>query len=913
MEQTIRQMWADRTLVNQALVSEVENGFAIMTPEDFVMIGPVCRRNQITEAVNPHLIEFVWPDGSHTDFEVTVNLKVVNILTCFGVPEYLQKLWGFRAVGDNRIFRDQDEIDATFRQYIWIFLPNAPDCEVQHTQIDTATDTWKPISPTLPWIDQDEKQSEMQWFPTSFVLSSGQSMVVDMPETHTVIQIVEIFESPDPEKTIRAFVKDAEIDMFLQIKQFQHDTIYFRRFGNSESSDIPRQNQSLKRLDLILTNGNRVQVEMNLNRTIDQLIATVETMSDGDAFYACVEGRKIESNTKLSQVPVGEMTICKSLKRKAVCDFTNLEVRTLDGSTRIIPTTGRGTIRDALIEAAFPLALIQKLRPTCQGRMVSIDSQIDQLQTSHVVLRAFPLCGGAPKENQAPLMTDPWASFKATTSTNNNAMGGNTRWDQLLLEQDHPWHNKDGQRVKQVSILQLGPKVGGVAFGTRNNLSMLSNFQPTVPTLILLPGLKDNASYDPSLKAMMMPPQQVIVHEPSGKQYKRIVVPLVLKGEFIFKISSQPLATAPTTKFAELVLEVHETLVNASVVQNIHDQPLEFFRKHVSTLPVAMKELSIYSYRKVKGKDGISIHQVLMKAPEDNRKGLLALSGRSEVFVRQFLQRDEETDHSLLPKYWTITSQDLKQVIQLGNALDKAFAGVALTTKGLAIRAMNASLAEARSAILQEDVRFTGRNRHVVTRYFFLAQGYPFGVTHEAIIESMYEAIKMEVAPLRSFKLAGMITWIVGFGAPPTKLQFVIGFGADTFEILLTKQEDQKGQVRNNKKRDNGAPKKDFGKNNGMQSAARQPANSPPIVTTSMGTKDIDTEHRLSALEGKVSGLETSHKTLASKVDNRFDDISSQLQKVLQAVTQGPSNNGRARDQNGPTGETPPPKIQRGS
>ena len=915
-EQTINRMWADRTLVNRAVVIDNENGFAILTPDDFLMIGPICRYNQITEDNNPQLIAFVWPDGSHTQVEYQQDQTVKDIFAFFGVPEYLHKMWGFRALGDDRIIHGSECFDNSNKLYEWVFLPNAPEKEIKSTVIDTPTVNQQPISPTLPWTSHDPKQDDLKWIAKNVHLSSGDMINIEVPETYTLYEVGEIFDGPDPEKTLKVFAQNEEIDIFLQIKHVKGDAISFKRFGNSQSSQTMHEHTLLKKVDLILTNGSLVQVEMNPNRSVDQLIATVESMNDGCTYIASVKGKTISHDTSLANLPVGEMKICKSLKRKADdFIFTNLEVRTLDGSTRIIPTTRSGTIKEALLEAAFPIGLIQKLRPTCQGKIVSIDARIDQLQTSHIVLRAFPLCGGAPKNVTDPFtVNDPWASFKATTSSNNNAMGGNTRWDQLLLEADHPWHTKDGNRVKQVSILQLGPKVGGVAFGTRNNLSMMTNFQPTLPTLILLPGLKDNASYDPSLKTMMMPSQQVVVKEPNGKQYKRIVIPLVLKGEFIYKLSSEPLATAPSTDFAELVLEVHEALVNDSIVKSIKEHPLEFFRKHMSTIPVAMKELSIYSYRKIQGKDGLFIHQVLMKIPEDNRKGLLTCSGCGEVFARQFLQKDEQTDHSLLPKYWTITSQDLKQVMQLGQALNTAFAGIALTSKGLAIRAMNASLAEARSAILQDDVRFTDRNRHVVTRHFFLAQGFPFGVSHEAIVESIFEAIKIAAVPLRSFKLAGMITWIVGFDSIPAKLQFVIAFGTETHEILLTKQEDQKPNAKNGRKKDGGNAKKDFSKPTGMASASKKPMNNPPIVTTSMGTKDADTEHRLAALEGKVQGLETSHKTLASKVDNRFDDISSQLQKVLQAVTQGPSvTHSRGRENTAPTGETPPPKVQRGS
>ena len=162
VEQSINQMWADRTLVNQAMVVENESGFAILTPNDFLMIGPICRYNQITESCNPHLIAFTWPDGSHTDVEIAPDQSVREILVQFGVPDHLLKLWGFRARCDGRIFQGEEVIDRQCKTYKWVFLPNAPECEIQCTLIDTVSATHQPISPTLPWTGGGNQQSKAE-------------------------------------------------------------------------------------------------------------------------------------------------------------------------------------------------------------------------------------------------------------------------------------------------------------------------------------------------------------------------------------------------------------------------------------------------------------------------------------------------------------------------------------------------------------------------------------------------------------------------------------------------------------------------------------------------------------------------------------------------------------------------------
>ena len=116
-------------------------------------------------------------------------------------------------------------------------------------------------------------------------------------------------------------------------------------------------------------------------------------------------------------------------------------------------------------------------------------------------------------------------------------MGGAARWDQLELLKDHPWHLKGGERIPQVKLLQMGPQVGGVAFATKHAIHQAISFQATKPTLLLLPGLKDGAKYEGEFFSKLMPPQQIIVQEPSGKQYKRIVIPLAIFGEFEFKVA----------------------------------------------------------------------------------------------------------------------------------------------------------------------------------------------------------------------------------------------------------------------------------------------------------------------------------------------------------------------------------------
>lgn len=77
----------------------------------------------------------------------------------------------------------------------------------------------------------------------------------------------------------------------------------------------------------------------------------------------------------------------------------------------------------------------------------------------------------------------------------------------------------------------------------------------------------------------------------------------------------------------------------------------------------------------------------------------------------------------------------------LSPTIGTSFRGIALTSKGLAVRALNSGLADARQAVLPSDIRYTSENRHVVPKFFYLCQGLPFEISHESLIKATLEAI----------------------------------------------------------------------------------------------------------------------------------------------------------------------------
>ena len=616
--------------------------------------------------------------------------------------------------------------------------------------------------------------------------------------------------------------------------------------------------------------GETIEVEMFDQRTIREAVCIVDPEVQ-PGFKTTVDGKDVDPGTPLAFLSSFEIVVGNPLKRKTPPDqHAMLEIVNLSGNTTFVPTFHSQSIREALKAAAFADQLIRHFVPESNGKRVHLDDRIESLPSPHVRLRAFPLKGGGGKgggKQQADvLMTDPWANFKANSAAGSNAMGGSARWDQLELPPNHQWFIKGGDRISQVKVLQLGPQVGGVAFATKHAISQHLQFQPVKPTLLLLPGLKEGAKYDEPFANKLLQPQQIVVQEPSGKQYKRIVIPLALHGDFEFKMTDHPkAASVATSNFAELVVELHSGVANPQTLEQIKEHPLEFFRKHVASLQVPIKEISIYSYRTVKSDDH-TIHQALMKVPEAVRKTLLTSSGLKDVFVRQFIHNGESTDHSVLQRFWQTNHQEVRQALSLGDALGQdIFFGLALTPKGIAIRCANSKIGQARASVMQDDIRFTDLNRGIVVNHFFLAQGFSFVMSHSSVIEAVHQATKLAPVPLRSFKLAGLLTWVLGFQEEPKTCQFVVEVGGIPHEILLTRQENNK-------------PKKTLKKQSAQQKGPRAKNSwKPETIQFRQAPADHSTENRLQALEGKVAGLETQQVNLSNKVDRHYDDISDQL------------------------------------
>lgn len=170
-------------------------------------------------------------------------------------------------------------------------------------------------------------------------------------------------------------------------------------------------------------------------------------------------------------------------------------------------------------------------------------------------------------------------------------------------------------------------------------------------------------------------------------------------------------------------------------------------------------------------------------------------------------------------------------------------------------------------------------------------------MSHTAIIDAVMQAIKKPSIPMRSFKIAGMLSWVLAFEEIPTQTSFTFKVADQSYEVLLMPQNEIKmgktTKVKETKK----------GKDIWKKPQTFQP--SPFVAMPASTSSASDSDKRLAVLETRVNSLETSHSHLANRVETRFDDIADQLKKVLSAVS--------APRQRDPTGETPPGKLPKTS
>lgn len=489
-----------------------------------------------------------------------------------------------------------------------------------------------------------------------------------------------------------------------------------------------------------------------------------------------------------------------------------------------------------------------------------------------------------------PLIThDPRAKAAAVSS----------RWEDLKLEDQHPFQDAEGDQLCQYHRLQTSASTKGVVLTTKEYLPELLKLGSKQPLVAVLP-LVDQQTKASSTLTFHGPFEVVLEDRATKASYKHVVSAVALFGEFQFKLS-EPTYEFTMSEVAELVLELDSRLVSKSEFENAKENPILFFKRYLSTVaPDHVDHTSVYGFRHNRhpssSRDDDQL-QVIVKLPCPARHQLLSGSGSQGILVRDFLdQGSQPTDTSVIPKFWEVSQKRLRE-LSISIEGVKGAAGTILTRRGLAVRAWSADIAEVRRKLLPMDARINETNIKVVPRFMVDASGWPPGASPTDVIETVAKAVSQAPIPTRTFRAAGIHTWQLGFQTMPTTLTFTVKINGALHQILLTPTPPNikggcKGKQRATKK-----------------TATKEDEPSPPAATSIAAAaaqhekKRLDhLENRFETLQKQVCGIEHKQTSLESKLDQRFNDIGDTLRQLVQLSTS------RAHE---PTGETPPPKTQR--
>ena len=498
-----------------------------------------------------------------------------------------------------------------------------------------------------------------------------------------------------------------------------------------------------------------------------------------------------------------------------------------------------------------------------------------------------------PKNSQQtgtdPLMKhDPWAKAAAASS----------RWEDLKLEDKHPFQDSKGEQLIQFHRLQTTPSTKGVVLATKQFLPEIVKLNPKQPLVVILPLIDSQTKATSTLK--FHGPFEVVLEDRATKaSYKRVVSAVAIFGEFQYKLC-EPACEFTMSEVAELVLELDSRLVQKHEFDRARDNLIQYFRQYLTTsVPMHADQVSVYGFRRNKHTTSTREDdqlQVIAKLPSAARQPLLTVSGHQGILLRDFLDAGSQPiDTSVIPKFWEVSVRGLRE-LNIGIDGVKGVAGAILTRRGLAIRAWTTHIAEVRRNMLPNDSRLNDTNMGVVPRFMMDASGWPPGACPGDVIESVTKAVSQPPIPTRTFRSAGVHTWQLGFQSLPDIQTFTVKINGALHQILLTPTPHN---VKGGGKGKQRQPKK---------ASAKEDNHGAPTATIATATahqdkKRIDQlETRFESLQKQVSGIENKQTTLESKLDQRFNDIGDTLRQLVQLSTT------RTHE---PCGESPPPKTQR--
>ena len=508
-------------------------------------------------------------------------------------------------------------------------------------------------------------------------------------------------------------------------------------------------------------------------------------------------------------------------------------------------------------------------------------------------------CGGAPDAKATSSETkpdatntnanpDPWTNKDPWQQAKPKQQ---TRWEDLLLNGDHPFVDEQQKKIPQTHRLQINASNGGLVLTTKAHLQELSLTRCKQPLGAIIPAI-DSSMKNVSISSQG--PYEVVLRDPNADiSYKRLVSLVVFSGNITYRLHT-PAHTFKTAAISEIVVEIDSRLTSKEDFDFLKAAPASNIKKLVcDQLPACASQATFYSFRQNAhpsgGKHDIQL-QCIVKIPTSLRRQILETSDRVGFLTRDFLEKGTQSaDTSVIPRFWAVTARDLREITITPQAV-QGHAGVVLTRRGLAARSWNESIASTRQSLIPDDNRLCQENMSVIPKITFEAAGWPAGTTPHDVVTAVHKATTKPPVPMRTYRLGGVNVWVLAFESAPetNQRQFTVQINEKIHEILLTE-----------------APSLALGKG-ASKGKPKKRENEPPIKISQQIFPSQDRQ-RLDLLEAKfdslgkqVSTIEEKQSAFESKIDMKFESINDNLRQLLQQT------HPRQRDN---TGDTPPPKF----
>ena len=460
--------------------------------------------------------------------------------------------------------------------------------------------------------------------------------------------------------------------------------------------------------------------------------------------------------------------------------------------------------------------------------------------------------GGSTASHSGPdpwLVNDPWAKRPPRPQQ--------SKWEDLTLQAPLPFVNQADQPLCQTHRLQLGPCKGGVVLTTKTHLQEISKIGITTELVALIPAT-DSLELS-HLTSRLEGPFEVSLFDPTAKiAYKRLVHMIVFAGKIRFQLPEAKYKMT-TPAIAELVLEIDSRLVSKSDFDKIKESPIMMFKSMLhEALPTMQATVTLYGYR-VSHHPGASKQeaqlQCVLKAPFVARKQLLEASGATCLLIRDYLEKGKEAgDTTILPRFWPISSQELQKV-RITIQGTPGVAGIVAARRGLAVRVWCDQIKAARESLLAGDARLVPENMHIVPKLSLELSGWPAATDAAHVVASTIAAIGLPVIPMRTYRAAGVHTWVVTAQEHPKTTRFTLEINKDVVEILV-QELGQNAPVRSAAK----------GKSKGKSKAPSKPEEA--VHSWSTKTQVQDHGLKMAALIGlKTGSRNLKHANPSSKAE----------------------------------------------